>query len=69
MQANEQLQNHLLDHLAFVSDIRDTLGSITVLQALLTTSKKEWDNCFHDGTNEHLIKGCLLYTSPSPRDS
>lgn len=60
MQANEQLQNHLLDHLAFVSNVRDTVGSITVLQALLTTSKKEWDNSFHDGTNEHLIKGVLF---------
>lgn len=60
MQANEQAQNLLLDHLAFVVDIRDTLGSLNVLQALLTTSKKEWDNCRDDSDDSHLIKNVTL---------
>jgi hypothetical protein len=60
MQATEHTQNILLDHLAFVVDIRDTLGSLNVLQALLTTSKKEWENSRDDSDDSHLIRNVAL---------
>lgn len=67
MQVSEQNQIALNEQLAFVSCLRDAIGSIVVLNSILSTSKKEWDACANIDTDEHLIRGIAV--SPIKTDA
>lgn len=64
---SEQNQIAINEQIAFVSGLRDAVGSIVVLNAILTTSKKEWDACSNIDTEEHLIRGIAV--SPIKTDA
>lgn len=67
MSISEQNVIALNDQLAFISDLRTAVGSIVVLNALLSTSKKAWDDCSNFETNDHLILGIAV--SPIKTDA
>jgi len=67
MQISEQNQIALNEQLAFVSCLREAVGSIVFLNSILSTSKKEWDACSNIDNDEHLIRG--IATSPIKTDA
>lgn len=60
-QALVQQQNLWLDHMTFLTSLRDALGAATVIQALYATAEKEWANMFDvNDPDTHLIKGVFV---------
>jgi len=61
----QHLRFAMLDHIAFVTALRDFVGSRAVLKGLLETSALEWDRSVNGNTGEHLIKDVAVGHSKS----
>ena len=60
--------HHTLDVLAVTEELSEALDITAHDRMLLRTAALYHDAGFTIGSKEHEQLGCLLYTSPSPRD-
>lgn len=65
MDTQSRAATQLLETLSFVNTLREVTGGIKIVQALLETSSKEWDNAKDANTDNHLIKGVAVSTIKS----
>jgi len=65
MDTQSRAATQLLEALSFVNTLRETVGGINVVHALLETSAKEWANAKDASTDNHLIKGVAVSTKKS----
>lgn len=61
----QHLRIAMLDHITFVTALRDFVGSRAVLKGLLETSALEWDRSVNSNTGDHLIKDVAVGHSKS----
>lgn len=65
MDTQSRAATQLLETLSFVNTLREVTGGVKVIQALLETSAKEWDNSKDANTDTHLIQGVAVSTKKS----
>lgn len=65
MDAQSREATQLLETLSFVNTLREVTGGANIIQALLETSAKEWNNSKDANTDVHLIQGVAVSTKKS----
>ena len=65
MDIESRAATQLLETLSFVNTLREVTGGVKIVQALLETSSKEWDNSKDANTDTHLIQGVAVSTKKS----
>lgn len=65
MDIESRAATQLLETLSFVNTLREVTGGVKIIQALLETSSKEWDNSKDANTDTHLIQGVAVSTKKS----
>jgi hypothetical protein len=65
MDTQSRAATQLLETLSFVNTLREVTGGVKIIQALLETSSKEWDNSKDANTDTHLIQGVAVSTKKS----